>query len=72
MPYTMAFYSFRIHQSILVSMSEIRNIIKLVNSYVFLREKQIDLLIRLCLPSQYLFILTYKSLSYWGNKLSQF
>lgn len=58
--YTMAFYSFRIHQSILVSESEILNIIKLVSSYIFLRDKQIDLLIRLCLPSQYLLILTYK------------
>lgn len=47
-------------QSILVSESEIRSIIELINSCVFLREKQIDLLIRLCLPSQYLLISTYK------------
>lgn len=56
----MAFYFFGIHQSILVSESEILNVIKLVNSYVFLREKHIDLLLRLYLPSQYLLIVTYK------------
>lgn len=47
----MAFYSFRVHQSILVCNYKILNIIKFVNSYVFLTEKQIDLFIRLYLPS---------------------
>lgn len=50
----------QVHQSILVSKCKTLNIIKLVNSYIFQTEKQIDLFIRLCLLSQYLLILTYK------------
>lgn len=70
--YSVAFCSFRVHQSILVCYYKILNIIKLVNSYVVLTEKQIDLFIRLYLPSQYLLIFTHKCWSYYVDKLSQF